>query len=139
MTVEEVMDAIKITNIHCSDNIIPWFGFGLGVFMFVLYLVLFIKDIRFPRPFSAVAMVGSILWCVIALWIRLNFPANITLKAEFDPNVVSQEQVAEYFNTSDLKWRDGKIICDLYPNYIAYDKVLEILNDSEGKETSNDV
>lgn len=135
MTVEETMNAIKITEASCYDNNAAWGLVGLGVLMFIFYLVLFIKDIRLPRLFSAFAMVGSAVWCAFGLYWALSFPINVRIKAEVDPSVVSQSQLETYFNTKDLTWHDGKITCNLYPHSDVYDEVLEIIR----KEMNDDV
>lgn len=135
MTVEETMNAIKITEASCYDNNAAWGLVGLGVLVLVFYLVQFIKDSRLSRPFCVVAMIGSAVWCAFGLYWKLAFPINVMIKVEVDPSVVSQSQLETYFNTKDLTWHDGKITCNLYPHSDVYDEVLEIIR----KEMNDDV
>lgn len=140
MTLEEVMNNITILNDKTTINLAV-VGVGIGLIVTIFSVIRAIKEDIYPRGFwIAIAVCFGIVTATSA-YTYIEQPTII--KLQISTQTVSLEQLAEYFELSDiemLRLDDSfKIVCEIKPifhfffepdkeNY--YDEVAKILNDA---------
>lgn len=132
MTLEEIWDNITIL----SDNTIPnpaLFGGCLGIFLTVALLVSTIRaywwDDNISIPLRIIVIIAQIGFTVLCFWFYTCQPYFINLQIVTNVETVSAEQLAEYFEMSDISTGNGQIICEIKPTFDCYNEVLELLED----------
>ena len=68
---------------------------------------------------------------VNSFWFYACQQYSIKLQITANVEMISSEQLAEYFELSDISLGNGQIICDVKPKFDYYNEVLELLEDSD--------
>lgn len=132
MSLEEVMNNITILNekTRLNNSI---FACVIGIILIVGFVRMLIKDFEScPRPMCVIFIIMGVIWTLFGGYEYAKRPEII--KLQIITETVSEQQLAEYFELSNVSIGDGKIICDIKPKYdyfnpekSYYDEVKELL------------
>lgn len=115
MSLEEVMNNITILNEMTRFNNCVFAGV-IGIILIVGFVRMFIKDSEScPRPMCVICIIVGGFWALFGGVGYAKRPEIIRLQIVSE--TVSEQQLAEYFNLSNVSIGDGKIICDIEPKY----------------------
>ncbi len=135
MTLEEIWDNITILNNYTTINTALLRG-CLGILAILTLVVITIKDYRINYYTSnlligIITAFGVAALTVNSFWFYTCQPHSIKLQITANVEMVSSEQLAEYFEMSDISLGNGQIICDIKPKFDCYNEALELLEDSD--------
>lgn len=115
MSLEEVMNNITILNEMTRFNNCV-FACVIGIILIVGSVRLFIKDSEScPRPMCVIFIIVGGFWALFGGYEYAKRPEIIRLQIVSE--TVSEQQLAEYFELSNVSIGDGKIVCDIEPKY----------------------